>query len=85
MIWKEICLLFNILIFQYKMTQVCCYFLWNHQLQYYYFYGEANVVSLSFNLFSCVWSKGEVYVSHFSFNLQLMYFKLCINGCVILV
>ena len=51
------------------MTQVCRYFLWNHQLQYYYFYGEASVVSLSFNLFSCVWSKGKVYVSHFSLSL----------------
>ena len=59
------------------MTQVCRYFPWNHQLQYYYFYGETNVVSLSFNLFSCVWSKGELYVSHFSLNLQLIYFKLC--------
>ena len=29
---------------QYKMTQVCRYFLWNHQLQYYYFYGKASVV-----------------------------------------
>ena len=79
------CLLFYMLIFEYKMTRVCCYFHWNHQLQYYYSYGEASVVSFSFNLFLCVWSKGEVYVSHFSFNLQIIYFKLCTNGCILLL
>ena len=83
-VWREKCLLYYILIIQYKMTQVCRYFLWNHQLQYFYFYGEANVVPLSFKLFSCVWSKGVVYVSHFSINLQKIYFKLCTNGCVLL-
>ena len=78
-------LLYYILIFQYKMTQVCRYFLWNYQLQYCFYYGEAIVVSLSFNLFSGVWSKGDVYVSHFSFNLQIIYLKLCTNRCVLLL